>query len=196
MQCRQSIGDHLFSTLLLEKPLPVQYRFTANLSSSNGKECMTKECKPCKTVCFRPRKYRGPKTPHTKPKEEANFPIPFCTETNQATDDFATQSSEGGRTKARMCICASRLFVCPLRLCVAYPSRSLVSVRVREGGFVWWRSRVFFFIFCFEPRFIDDSFFICFKTDENVSRGRKRTSFCDTRVHNNTIYCGTLQVSK
>jgi hypothetical protein len=27
-----------------------KYRFTANLSSSNGKECMTKECKPCKTV--------------------------------------------------------------------------------------------------------------------------------------------------
>ncbi len=34
-----------------------------------------------------------------KPKEEANFPIPFCTETNQATDDFATQSSEGGGRK-------------------------------------------------------------------------------------------------
>jgi hypothetical protein len=76
MQCRQSIPDHLFSTLLLEKPLPVQYRFTANLSSSNGKECMTKGCKPCKTVCFRPRKYRGPKIPHKKLKRRRISPSP------------------------------------------------------------------------------------------------------------------------
>jgi hypothetical protein len=182
MQCRQSIPDHLFSTLLLEKPLPVQYRFTANLSSSNGKECTTKECKPGKTVCFRPRKYRGTKTPHKKPKEEANFPIPFCTETNQATDDFATQSSEGGGRKARVCIYASRLLVCPLRLCVASPSRSLCpSAWAREDSS------------CGVPAFSSSSSLNHVSSTTHFSSVSKRmetfqedeqrmTSFCDTRV--------------
>jgi hypothetical protein len=92
MQCRQSIRDHLLSTLFLEKPLPVQYRFTANLSSSNGKDRMTKECKPCKAVCFRPRKYRAPSWGQDPNSPNNSIWVPYPTLKNNLKNNLDSRN--------------------------------------------------------------------------------------------------------
>ncbi len=196
MQCRQSIRDQLFSTLLLEKPLPVQYIFTANLSSSNGKECMTKECKPCKTVCLRPRKYRGTKS-HTKILERRRiFPSPSA---QRLSKPLMVSLSSRAREVVERRACASThpvfssfLSACVSRLPPAVLCPSACAREDSSGGVPAFSSSSS----ALNHVSSTDSFFICFKTDENVSRGRKRTSFCDTRAHNITIYGGTLRVSK